>query len=244
MPTVTFAPHQVEWTGDKIRRYWDYFAANPAYAGWYFSQQAGDAVIDLVGRTLTLRGGRVLDFGCGPGFLTEKLVARGIWTQATDTSPGSIASLCRRLDGHPAFGGAVVANGLPTPLGEAAYDVVFFLETIEHLLPPEVDPILDEVHRLVRPGGHVVITTNNDEDLATDTVLCPDCGAVFHRVQHLSSWTPASLSERMRDHGFAPVLVKTTTFRPASRLSPMLDIASRLLGAKKVNLVYIGRKGP
>jgi SAM-dependent methyltransferase len=48
----------------------------------------------------------------------------------------------------------------PFPYGDDTFDVVLFCEIIEHLL---MDPLhaLREIHRILRPGGTVVLTTPN-----------------------------------------------------------------------------------
>jgi SAM-dependent methyltransferase len=46
------------------------------------------------------------------------------------------------------------------PFDDGAFDIVFFCEVIEHL---QTDPIvaIDEIHRVLRPGGRLVLTTPN-----------------------------------------------------------------------------------
>ncbi len=48
----------------------------------------------------------------------------------------------------------------PFPYPDASFDVVIFSELIEHLA---VNPVwtLAEIHRVLRPGGHVIVTTPN-----------------------------------------------------------------------------------
>jgi 2-polyprenyl-3-methyl-5-hydroxy-6-metoxy-1,4-benzoquinol methylase len=237
-----FNPHQVKWTGPKIQRYWDFFASSPAHQDWYFSKQAGAALISLVDGIVPLRGRRVLDFGCGPGFLLEKLFARGIAAEGVDTSSATIDAARARVAGHPLFKGVQVIESFPSELATDSFDVVFFVETIEHLLEEELDSTLRELNRITRPSGHIVVSTNNDEDLATEQVICPDCGGIFHRAQHLTSWTPRSLSALMARFEFDPVAVRTLTFRPHSRLPILFDLAASLLGGKRINLVYVGEK--
>jgi SAM-dependent methyltransferase len=46
----------------------------------------------------------------------------------------------------------------PFPYAEASFDLVFFCEIVEHLLS---EPRIDEMRRVLRPGGHLLVTTPN-----------------------------------------------------------------------------------
>ncbi len=66
----------------------------------------------------------------------------------------------------------------------AAYDLVLITEIIEHVAHP--DQFLAQVARLVRPGGHVVMTTPNGEYFANRLPkfsACPD-PSVFEAAQY------------------------------------------------------------
>jgi SAM-dependent methyltransferase len=50
-------------------------------------------------------------------------------------------------------------SGVPIPFGDCEFDLVFCGEVIEHVYSP--DHLLEEVKRLLRPGGYAVLTTPN-----------------------------------------------------------------------------------
>ena len=70
-----FSPHKIEWTPEKIERFWDACASGADER--YFSSKYGDSLIRTAKHYVKLDG-RILDFGCGPGFLLEKLIGRKI----------------------------------------------------------------------------------------------------------------------------------------------------------------------
>ena len=99
-----------------------------------------------------LRTGRILDIGCGsvPLFLlstsfTEK---HGL-DQAVQTqdAPGIIY---RKIN---------AGRGQRLPYDDGFFSVVTMLAVIEHMDPDDVNAILKDIHRLLRPGGQVVLTT-------------------------------------------------------------------------------------
>ncbi|HVN59833.1 MAG TPA: class I SAM-dependent methyltransferase [Gaiellaceae bacterium] len=191
--------HDVVWTPEKIAATWDFFSESLAGSDLYFSSHAGRWIVKRADSELQLRGKRILDFGCGRGDLLAHLFARGIAARGLEFSEESARTTSARFAGQPLFQG--IAAG-PAELEDGSFDVIFLVEVIEHLLDDQIPEALTEVHRLLAPGGHVVVTCPNGENLAADSVRCPDCGAVFHRWQHVRSLDPASISALFESHGF------------------------------------------
>jgi SAM-dependent methyltransferase len=239
LPEPSFRPHPVAWTPGKIARFWDARASSTVGSESYFSWQVGDSLINLVQGLVPLRQARVLDYGSGPGFLVEKLVRRGISTAGLDSSPASVAALQARLGGQPAFLGALLTTGIPNPVPGNSYDIVFFLETLEHLLLNEITPTLAEIRRITRPGGYLIVTTPNEENLDLYQQLCPDCGARFHYMQHLTSWNQTRLGNLMLAHGFSPTLIRALTLSPNTPLAPARALLALVLRSRPLNLVGI-----
>ena len=96
--------------------------------------------------------GRVLDAPCGDGALARELAARGWDTWAADIEPvrfeGANGVRFTRLDLEE-----------PLPFADESFDAVLSLEGVEHLLSPA--RCLAEFCRVLRPGGVLVLTTPN-----------------------------------------------------------------------------------
>lgn len=191
--------HEVVWTPEKIAAMWDFFGTTLGGTDLYFSAHAGRWIVKRADKDLHLRGKRILDYGCGRGDLLGHMFKRGIRAQGLEFSTESAEQTSARFAGEPLFGGIAVG---PESLPDASFDVIFLVEVIEHLLDEQIAPTLDDVHRLLAPGGAVVITCPNAENLAADSVRCPDCGAAFHRWQHMRSLGPASISALAEASGF------------------------------------------
>jgi SAM-dependent methyltransferase len=222
-PERTFY-QEVKWTPRAIRRFWDYYASNPAAENNYFGLRFGRRIIRI-----GLRGARVagpvVDLGCGPGFLSAALMREGLSVLALDRSEASLERVRERFTGDPRFLGAEVSGLDRLPLGDSEAGAVFLVEVIEHLPREAWDPLVAEVARVLRPGGRFVVTTPNQEDLAAHKVACPECGSVFHRVQHLESVDAAALVALLRRHGLVARLVRATNFRhfPDRALGRLLE---------------------
>jgi 2-polyprenyl-3-methyl-5-hydroxy-6-metoxy-1,4-benzoquinol methylase len=243
--TEEFNPHQVNWTPEKIGRFWDYVAQNQSTEQNAFSAIAGDAVIDMASQYAGLEG-NILDYGCSHGFLIEKLLKRGVRCEGLEFSVGTAEKVSRKFQHDKNFGGVTIVRNLPSPIESGKYDVIFVLEVLEHLLDIFLQQTLEELYRITKKGGIVVVSVPNSEDLDALKVLCPDCGGIFHIVQHVRSWNAQALVARMKEAGFQEVLCKITRLREGGRLSLaryiFMLLVHKFTGKKLPNLIYIGRK--
>jgi SAM-dependent methyltransferase len=99
---------------------------------------------------------KILDVGCGTGLNAQKFADQGHSVVGIDLSPVAIEKFNLR-----GFKGLVcdVERVGGVPLADATFDLVFASEVIEHLV--ETESFLREVHRLLRPGGTLVLSTPN-----------------------------------------------------------------------------------
>jgi SAM-dependent methyltransferase len=95
---------------------------------------------------------RALDVGCGDGRLSAELDA-GELTVA-DVSRVALDRARARL---PEAQVVELDPDRPFPLGDSAFDLVLCAETIEHVR--DVQLLLSEIRRVLRPGGTLALTT-------------------------------------------------------------------------------------
>jgi SAM-dependent methyltransferase len=106
---------------------------------------------------------RVLEVGCGPGYLwwtNADRVPPGWSAVLTDFSPGMLAVARRRLGGRYAFAVAD-AGALPHP--KAAFDAVVANHMLYHV--PDRPRTVRELARVLKPGGALYATTNGRDHL-------------------------------------------------------------------------------
>lgn len=200
--------HSVEWTPERIERFWNFYGTNAAAHGSYFSGQFGGAILRLTRRHVTLSD-PLVDLGCGPGFLVEELLRQGYACKAVDSSREAIERVRERFAGRAGFLGGVVGSLDHLPLQDGEAGALFLIEVLEHLSPAFMATALSESRRVLRPGGHLIVTVPNEEDLAAHSVACPDCGCVFHRMQHVQSFSRHSLAQQIGSFGFDVVIASS-----------------------------------
>jgi len=103
-----------------------------------------------------VRGLRVLDLGCGQGWLSGELLRRGAAVQGIDGSAALVAR-ARELFPDGRFSVHDLATGLPR-LDERpeSYDLV-----VSHMVVmdiPEIDRLFHDVGASLKPGGRFVLT--------------------------------------------------------------------------------------
>jgi arsenite methyltransferase len=188
----------------------------------------------VVLRSLALRRGeRVVDVGTGPGLLAAEMAAAvgpdGL-VCGIDAS-ASMLALARTRASQP--GGAAIelrragADQLPFP--EAAFDVAVSTQVFEYV--EDVAGALAEVHRVLRPGGRVLVL-----DTDWDSIVWHS-GDDRRMARVLTAWEehlvdphlPRTLRGSLRDAGFevgaAEVLpLFNTGFDPDTFSVRLLDI--------------------
>lgn len=98
-------------------------------------------------------GGRLLHAGCGSGGVDVDL-HRFASVTALDFSAKGIRSYAAI---HPGFVGLTQGDVFVLPFRDRSFDGVFNLGVMEHFTEGEIQTALCEMHRVLRPGGHVVL---------------------------------------------------------------------------------------
>lgn len=224
--------HELVWDEARVQTFWNHYAQLPSAQETYFAYQVGQGIVRLLNKLVPLRGKRVLDYGCGPGYLVDYLLAAGARCVGVDSSQASIELANRRLEGHPGWEGAFLPSEDSLPFPDASFDLIISVETLEHLFPEKVPTVLRAFHRALVPReGLLWLTTPHNERLEQSQDFCPECQATFHRFQHQSSYDTERLTSLLAAHGFrihATGATDFARFQPPPRVTP-LDWNLRLL---------------
>lgn len=160
--------------------------------------------------------GRLLDLGCAYGFIMEVARDRGWEVAGIEPAEGVAAAAAAAL-------GVPVATDLfSAGLPPRSFDAVLVWDVIEHL--PDPHRVLDELARVLRPGGVVSVVTPDIGSLAA-RILGQRWEEMRKMPEHIYFFDRASLSTLLRSAGFEPVEWGTVGKRMSlqetlSRLAP------------------------
>jgi SAM-dependent methyltransferase len=138
----------------------------------------------VISKSQYLRG-RLLDFGCGEKPYKEWL------------SVAEYVGLDMQETGHDHQGGAdVYYDGKRIPFEDGYFDSVLSSEVLEHVF--NLTDVLKEIHRVLAPGGHLVITV----PFAWEEHEAPfDC----------ARYASFGLSHFLKERGFTAISIEKTT---------------------------------
>jgi 2-polyprenyl-6-hydroxyphenyl methylase / 3-demethylubiquinone-9 3-methyltransferase len=115
-------------------------------------------IVDHVLR-LDHRSARLLDVGCGGGFLSEDFARTGIAVTGIDPSPATIEAAKTHALGEGLTIDYRVAPGESLPFPDASFSLVACCDVLEHVEDP--DRVINEIARVLAPGGVFFYDTIN-----------------------------------------------------------------------------------
>ncbi len=128
------------------------------FSGWYERERSRGyhALIDDLEMEIVsplARGARVLEAGCGTGLILDRVASVAHSAVGFDLSPGMVRKARAR--------GLEVALGSVThiPFADDQFDLVCSFKVLAHV--PDIARALDEITRVTRPGGHMVLEFYN-----------------------------------------------------------------------------------
>ena len=177
-----------------------------------------------------LRDAQVLDVGCGGGILSEAMARSGARVIGIDLSQAvlDVAEL-HALEGKLAIEYRAIAAEELAAARPGSFDLVTCMEMLEHV--PDPAKALAALGSLVKPGGHVIVSTLNRKPLAFAVAIigAEYIARMLPRGTHeyLKFIKPSELARWGRAAGLNLLDLTGITYNPltrAFRLSPNTDI--------------------
>lgn len=175
-------------------------------------------------------GDHVAEFGCGSGAFLQRLVeryaVRGIGYDISEANVASVRAM--DLEAH-----IVDLAERPYPIPTESLDAALTLEVIEHLVDPAL--FLHELHRVLRPGGYLCLTTPNAFNLRRRAAFLFGSHHDPHLdpsrmpfAEHLRAFSFEMVERMLRGAGFEVVAVSGDRVPAGSgltrrRLRPLLS---------------------
>jgi SAM-dependent methyltransferase len=166
--------------------------------------------------------GRLLDWGCGFGYMTALLRGRGLDVTAFDFRPEVDASGPRPLARYPEIVADVERDDpVGLPYGDDAFDAVLSCGVLEHVADP--DGSLEELKRVLRPGGTLYVFKLPNRWSYLEAIARAG-GLYYHGAwEHDRVYDVASAATLLGRHGFAVRDLRRANMLP-------LTVGGRALG--------------
>ncbi len=175
---------------EEQQQYYDEYWRNVEYPVNKLRLERAIFILDCLLR-VRIRRPRIVDLGCGTGWLASMLGHVGP-TLGVELSEQAVHE-ASRMHPHVQFLQADVTNWSPP---EQEFDVVVSQEVIEHL--ENQSEYLDVCRTLLRPGGHLILTTPN----AKTFNAMPDEQRDAWGIQPIEKWLTASELRGLLAPGF------------------------------------------
>ncbi len=218
-------------TGEELKSFYSsetYFvnpqADSPSGYSDYFSQCTGTLLreyLEIVRREVRDRTPvRFLDVGCGPGGLVELAIAEG-WN-ASGVELSSWAVEIAKKKGLPIIEGTLESARFP----DDSFDAITLFDVLEHL--PDPHPPIREIHRILKPGGVVIVETPNIGGFFARNFYGAQSDLVKPRA-HICLYTPATARRLFTEAGFPKITITTFPYCRRYTLGYFKNLAFTLL---------------
>jgi SAM-dependent methyltransferase len=182
-----------------IREMLEYFAGNEWFTNSYWPENEPRVRLLLTDLArLTEQGGLVFEPGCGNGFISFLASRMGYSVTATDAwHPEDRDALFKRANVRCFASNLNAADPWPE-LADGTFDAILFGEVFEHLLNHPVG-LLRQLHRVLKPGGVLLLTTPNPSTLANALRVLFDRHSLWGTEAFAS--TPKIVDDKIIDQG-------------------------------------------
>jgi SAM-dependent methyltransferase len=159
---------------------------------------------------------RMLEIGCGSGFLLEEALARGFATvRGVEPSAEAVARAA------PWIRPCIVQDSMRSGLfAEAAFDLVCMFQVFDHL--PEPGVVLDACRRALVPGGLLLCLHHNVRSLSARLL---GGRSPIVDIEHCFLYSPSTMRLLLVKQGFEVVemgvALNTLSVRHLARLLPL-----------------------
>jgi ubiquinone/menaquinone biosynthesis C-methylase UbiE len=100
-------------------------------------------------------GHKVLDVGCGNGYVLSKYAGEGAEVYGVDITEAAVRLCRQRFELLELRGQFQVANAEALPFPDAQFDVVCSMGVLHHT--PDTAHAVQEIHRVLKPGGRLIV---------------------------------------------------------------------------------------
>ncbi|MDH3678562.1 MAG: methyltransferase domain-containing protein [Acidimicrobiia bacterium] len=209
--------HWVDIEPERFERYEQLFQLDDRRA---------DLVLEPVG---VQEGETIVDFGCGPGYVASqlaRLVGPDGHVHAIDVNRAFVARTRQIADSSGRGDRITVHHSVDetVPLADGAADRAYAKNVLEYV--PDLDAVLAELHRAIRPGGRMVASDSDFGFVVIEPLTPPEITELFDAAAPAfkEPFVGRKLRAAYLRAGFADVEVNVTaSVDPAGHLRGVIE---------------------
>jgi SAM-dependent methyltransferase len=168
--------------------------------------------LELLKGEITDGENQILEVGSAPFQMTWLLKELGYDVTGLDIDPGRFSSF---IEEHELNVLSSNIDNQPIPVEDNHFDLALFMEVFEHLRINPIDS-LKEIHRVIKPGGKLFLSTPNLNSFPSRAKVLLGKGfdnpyKEFSKLKqlghmgHVREYTPEQVEELLRGTGFKPL---------------------------------------
>lgn len=176
----------------------------------FFLRVKADHLIEFVSESGKLETASILDVGCGNGAIHKYVKEIAPTVSLTGVDPAEKVIEEARLN-NPEIQ-YFSNNGTSLPFPDDSFDFVTAVCVMHHVPPPQWKQFLEEAHRVLKPGGNLLVYEHNPFNPVTRHIVkkCPlDANAVLLK--------PNALKNLFIEAGFELPSIQFLLFFPGDR---------------------------
>lgn len=161
-------------------------------------------LLDLLDKNINKR---ILDFGCGNGYLVHQLIENHFEAYGIDASQSGIAFAKKKYPERFYFHN-IEDPCLPSPLSDIQFDTIISTEVIEHIFSPA--NFMSKIRSILKHQKNQLILSTPYHGYIKNSIIAlsgkwDNHHTVLWEGGHIKFWSRKSLTKLLNDNGFSVI---------------------------------------
>ncbi|RLG17441.1 hypothetical protein DRN75_03630, partial [Nanoarchaeota archaeon] len=150
------------------------------------------------------RQGKILDIGCGPGFLLEYLASRGFESLlGIDVSEAELREAQKRVPTHQ----LLKENFHRLNFYPKEFSTIFAINSLQYTTKQALDEVLKKINKIINLKGRlfIVLPEGSEERITEETYVDPETKERRQHAVYHSYYTQEEIASKLKNAGFTVI---------------------------------------